>query len=196
VFVDFSAMPTVRNFKKAWKREESKLSVKSPMKSKLSYDDMITHTTCATGRTDVKAAIRLGYACLARISELLGLFWEDVSVTGEAVRIFLRGSKTDPFRRGSYLVLSFKEWLVVLGILRIRAGSLPRSGKMFPSLTRAAVAAILGQTHSIRRGGAQRLFDVGFTLEVIKRRGRWASDAWKCYIDCSARDLLLLSDVA
>jgi len=36
--------------------------------------------------------------------------------------------------------------------------------------------------HSLRRGGAQYLFNKGTPLEVIKVKGRWLSDAWRKYI--------------
>ena len=196
VDVDFAALPTLRNFKKAWRREEAKLCVVPPLKTSLSVRDMLRFSSDPSRDKHVRAAIRLGHFTLARISELIGLFWSDVHVEGASVRIFLRSSKTDPFRRGSYLVLKTSDWLQILHILGLSASSLPTSGKIFPSLTRKSVAAVIGHTHSIRRGGAQALWDEGFSIEVIKRRGRWCSNAWMCYIDTSKRDLLLLNNRA
>lgn len=43
--------------------------------------------------------------------------------------------------------------------------------------------------HSLRRGGAQHLFDLGNNLEFIKVKGRWRSDAFRAYIDMSRRPL-------
>jgi len=35
---------------------------------------------------------------------------------------------------------------------------------------------------SLRAGGASALWNMGTTVEAIKRRGRWASDSWKAYV--------------
>ena len=37
-------------------------------------------------------------------------------------------------------------------------------------------------SHSLRAGGASAMYHNGFTVEEIQRRGRWASDVWKIYI--------------
>jgi hypothetical protein len=47
--------------------------------------------------------------------------------------------------------------------------------------------------NSLRRGGAQALWDMGFGLDQIMRRGRWLSHAWKAYIDTSHRVMMLAS---
>ena len=37
-------------------------------------------------------------------------------------------------------------------------------------------------SHSLRASGASAMYHNGFTVEEIQRRGRWASDVWKIYI--------------
>jgi hypothetical protein len=37
-------------------------------------------------------------------------------------------------------------------------------------------------SHSLRAGGASAMYHNGFTVEEIKRRGRWESDVWKIYV--------------
>ena len=45
---------------------------------------------------------------------------------------------------------------------------------------------------SLRSGGATAMYHAGFSVEAIQRRGRWASDCWKIYVQDSrdtARDV-------
>jgi hypothetical protein len=45
---------------------------------------------------------------------------------------------------------------------------------------------------SLRSGGATATHHAGFSVEAIQRRGRWASDCWKIYVQDSrdtARDV-------
>jgi site-specific DNA-cytosine methylase len=37
-------------------------------------------------------------------------------------------------------------------------------------------------SHSLRAGGASAMFHNGFSVEEIKKRGRWVSDSWKVYV--------------
>ena len=37
-------------------------------------------------------------------------------------------------------------------------------------------------SHSLRAGGASAMYHNGFSVEEIRRRGRWVSDVWKVYI--------------
>jgi hypothetical protein len=37
-------------------------------------------------------------------------------------------------------------------------------------------------SHSLRAGGASAMFHNGFSVDEIKKRGRWVSDTWKIYV--------------
>jgi integrase len=134
----------------------------------------------------IKAAILLGFYGLARCGELFNLTWGQVTIFNTHTTILLRSSKTDVFRKGSIIGVDAMTWS------RIAHYTSPGEPNelLFPSATRAEVLRTLGgQGHSLRRGGAQYLWNCGFSLEAIKRRGRWSSDAWQCYIETTARDL-------
>ena len=184
---DLTQLPVLMAYKRAWKRKEAKGRTGLRLKESLTIrqiEDIIANPKVPNM---VKAAVFLGFHTLARISELVKLRWEHVTESPDSVRIFLPSSKTDPFRRGSALTCLPSIWARFLSIL----GATGDSGFIFPGLTRTLVAKFIGPTHSMRRGGAQYLFDLGFSLETIQRRGRWASMAWRNYIDTAARDLRL-----
>jgi hypothetical protein len=43
-------------------------------------------------------------------------------------------------------------------------------------------------THSLRIGGASALLHAGFSVEMIQRWGRWASNAFQAYLWGSSED--------
>jgi hypothetical protein len=130
---------------------------------------------------------------LARVSEVHGLTWRQIRATATHTSAHLYVSKTDPFRKGSTIGVPADIWQLVLSLLP--PGPHPPGSPLFPGVTAAAiVAAVGGKGHSLRRGGAQALWDAGVSLAVIKRRARWRSDAWMAYIDFHARDLAFSLD--
>ena len=52
-----------------------------------------------------------------------------------------------------------------------------RVGGVAEGVPASALSAI-----SLRAGGASALWELGCGVEEIKRRGRWLSDAWRCYV--------------
>ena len=187
-------MPILLCFKKAWRRQDAiARSDSTPLrpKSSLSHEALLRIVGDHAIPSHLRAAIWLGFHTLSRVSELLSMDWRNVVVSGPVVKIFLRSSKTDPFRIGQFASLTLVTWDRF--VLLLGSGTIPPTGLIFPSVTRAILAKILGQgTHSMRRGGAQHLFNTGFSLDTIKRRGRWASDAWRAYIDTTSVDLGLV----
>ena len=60
---------------------------------------------------------------------------------------------------------------------RERIAALLRLAADASDTPRESVAAIL-----LRSGGASVMWDAGYAAEVIKRRGRWASDCYRMYV--------------
>ena len=116
-------------------------------------------------------------------------------------RIYIKKSKTDPFRQGVFIrigVLSH-HLCPVRALIRYLARRGPRSGPLFffsngAFLTRAHIHDLLGRslplcpnvnTHSFRRGGASALAAVGTPAHTIQILGRWRSNAYTLYIQFS-----------
>lgn len=188
VHVDLTKFAVTCAFRKAWRREEAGHKGPPKPKSKLSIEQLHAIMKNSLVPDCVKALIFFGFCALARMGELVGadgIRWEDVTLGPKVVRIFLRASKTDPFRQGSYLVVKRADWDKCVSLL----GGEQKSGVIFQMSRAQAVKWMPTQGHSLRRGGAQHLWNEGASLESIKRRGRWSSDAWRAYIDTSVRDL-------
>jgi hypothetical protein len=123
--------------------------------------------------------------------------------------LLLEQSKTDPFRRGTSVVISnTKAIFHMLTYLRMRKCSLGRQPlfvdddgqalstsslvKFTQSLiVRANISnAHLFLGHSFRKGGATSLHEAGHPDSLIKLMGRWASFAFATYIDTPLRMLI------
>jgi hypothetical protein len=114
----------------------------------------------------------------------------------------LEQSKTDPFRRGTSVVISNTHAIRhMLVYLRVRKCSLGRQ-PLFIGLDGQALStsvlvkftqSLIGQAnipnanlflgHSFRKGGATSLHEAGHPDSLIKMMGRWASFAFATYID-------------
>ena len=118
--------------------------------------------------------------------------------------IFLQRSKTDLTRCGAPISVSPEAWSKIVELLGPRScssegpifvsnsGSGPTKAVFLRWLRNAhvkiGVEPLVGQAgHSPRRGGAQHLFNTGWSLDTIKVKGRWASDSWRKYINLNAR---------
>ena len=158
------------------------------------------------------AIILVGYAGLLRRSEITGLRFEDVRVTGEEISLLLRESKTDQEGKGELIPLphlpaadadicptrALQTWLGVLrqhgltagkifrGIRRGLTENISNDGLSDQSVNLivkrwAKVIGIAPETigaHSaLRAGMATQMSRKGVSMDVIKKSGRWKSDA-------------------
>ena len=143
---------------------------------------------------------------LLRVGELLGLYREDIDFAGDtrlgslghATVLRLRDTKTGPNKS-----VSVRHASLIL-LLRMLLPSTPAGGLVFPfsydqlrgHFKQALVDLGLSPTfvpHSLRHGGATELRLLGWTLETIMERGRWASSASaKRYIQAGPAVLLAL----
>ena len=129
--------------------------------------------------------------------------------TLDYIKLRLRQSKTDPFRRGVDVVVSQRRavgaMLHYLSAVRHTHPDAPlflfRSGKeLTVSALVAGTQALLQKAgianpqlylgHSFRRGGATSLHLAGLPDTIIKAMGRWRSFAFAAYVDTSVTQLV------
>lgn len=118
------------------------------------------------------------------------------------IRIYIKQSKTDPFRQGVHIYLGKTDQDIcpvaaIVPYLTIR-GTAPgplfilEDGKMLTQqLFKSAMDTVLSQlhldkgyfnTHSFRIGAATSAIDVDIPDVQIKMMGRWKSDTYQCYM--------------
>ena len=167
--------------------------------------------------TLLQAALRLAFFGLLRISEFtcaaVGTFQvntdlalQDVQVDEVAgfLRIYIKVSKSDPFRQGFSLRIAKTDsdlcpFTALISYLSLRRPLGP--GPLFilsngQFLTRDHVVLVLSRvfphipsallgSHSFRIGGASRLCALGVPDATIQILGRWSSSAFKRYLHLS-----------
>lgn len=137
----------------------------------------------------------------------------DSRVNPQQLRITIKQSKTDPFRKGVnvFLGATGENICPVRGILPYLAIRCNRSGPLFifedgSSLTRnrfsSALNGLLNQlqmdarcynTHSFRIGAATSARQANIPDALIKMLGRWKSDVYQSYIKTPPQELSKLS---
>lgn len=150
------------------------------------------------------AAFTMAFYGFLRVSELINLCWNDVSISSDYISVSLHQSKTDPFRRGCTIQIfktnsstcphhAIDRYRRVSGDVT-PSTSLCQAGRFHP-LSRAAVTNILRQllkragidhshysSHSFRIGAATTAAAAGLPAWLIKNLGRWTSNAYLTYI--------------
>jgi len=131
----------------------------------------------------------------------------------QLLRITIKQSKTDPFRKGVKVYLGTTNRLVcpVAGIVPYLAARGDRQGPLFMTkdgggLTRQTFTQLLNvllaklhlnsknyNTHSFRIGAATSAAQAHIPDACIKMLGRWRSDAYQRYIKTPPQDLAKLS---
>lgn len=159
----------------------------------------------------LKAATLIAFYGLLRASEYLSshthiydptttLLLQDITFSRNrsSVSIFIKQSKTDPFRQGCKIkIYANNGRLCPVTTLHWYYLQCHHTGPLFTFLdgsylTRATLSSILQQclpninlnTHSFRIGGASTAHAAGISETTIQTLGRWASDAYRLYIQC------------
>ena len=162
----------------------------------------------------LRAAVLVAYFGMLRISEytmpsqahfdpLLHLTVDDVTIirARKIARIYLKKSKTDPFRKGVAIRIGVlgHDFCPVITLVRYLAIRGPKFGPLFMFsngifLTRLHIHDILRKslpdvphvnTHSFRSGGATALANAGVPAYAIQILGRWKSRAYATYVQYS-----------
>ncbi|BEJ16100.1 hypothetical protein CspHIS471_0507050 [Cutaneotrichosporon sp. HIS471] len=146
--------------------------------------------------------------CLARRSLTLA----EPDGTGRVSLLHIPASKTDPFRVGVSVVVPYaggpacpvtllREWMDLtsqqdpdepLFTLPGRAGAFPRKrvvAYLAAAIAAAGLPARQFSGHSFRRGAATWAQSIGIPRDRIQMLGRWASDAYKRYVDTPLESL-------
>ena len=187
----FYKMPLLQATRKSWKRSEHPPAKKVP----ITEEDVNSLGPDQERKHPVFVAVtRFGFDTLARLSEIGDAKWTNVTERKEFVSIHLDRAKTDPFGRDHQsLTISTATWREVKRLIPAK-----NSGRIFGGFSLTAyrkwISALFSKGltgHSLRRGGAQRMFDEGYSIEAIKLKGRWRSEAWLRYVDQSSRQIIL-----
>ena len=161
----------------------------------------------------IMAAITLAFFGLLRSSEYtsigsrhydkdITLYKEDISFNENmsVMTIHVKGSKTDPFREGTNIVIPrINSDICPINFMIRYLHKAPSTGTLFryqsgKYLTRRDIHSIFSKylndnvnlnTHSLRIGGASLLSKAGIPEHIIQKIGRWKSDCFKRYIRLS-----------
>lgn len=193
--IDFASMPLLTNVRKAWKLS----SVPGACKTNVSQSDLNHLISKSSSSHPIFLAISIFcWYSLARLGEALSnIYTTDCEELADHTRIFLQNSKRGHHRYGAFLSLPSAAWQMILSLLKKthrprKTGLQP--ARLFPIISRQKFTTWLKTAlprktgHSFRRGGAQFLFDNGIPIPVIKRIGRWRSNAWRIYISTTQHD--------
>ena len=149
----------------------------------------------------------VGVFGLLRLGELIAvgrgvLMWNGIRWSTEGCRLLLPVSKMDQDGRGVWIpfrynnkkcicpVRALRSWRTRVGsedgaLWNIQATNARKwfIGRVQGLLLRAGVEnAHMYTGHSLRKGGAQSLVDMGAPIEEVKALGRWSSESWKRYV--------------
>uniref|UniRef100_A0A8R1DHW4 Tyr recombinase domain-containing protein n=1 Tax=Caenorhabditis japonica TaxID=281687 RepID=A0A8R1DHW4_CAEJA len=182
---------------KAKKREE--VDVRTPRKEVTKLDILAILETAKEAR-DVKSErdaliALLSWSALLRSEEAANLRWEDIEQKGDLLEVFVRRAKNDQEARGRRTFVECQQGSdvgILLAKWRVRISG--RSIYVFPNLNNnkalspSAIQSITKSVllkagiedcshHSLRKGAANELRRNGRSLEEIRNRGRWRSEA-------------------
>ena len=184
--------------------------------------DYIATTYTRSDGFMLTAAVLLAYFGMLRISEYTipgqnnfdpsaHLTVNDVTIlrARRVAQVFLKKSKTDPFRKGVAIRVGVLNHRLcpVKALIRYLVVRGPKPGPLFLFsngifLTRAHIHDILIKslpdvpfvnTHSFRSGGATALANAGIPAYVIQILGRWKSRAYATYVQYSDKYIITVN---
>ena len=153
------------------------------------------------------AILTLGFHSLFRPGELTfsphAISVHNVHIGSHRASILLPSSKSNHSGMPQQIIVHASNIACAVATLTAYVKShLPKPGQLFIKLKVAPVflqdlvailtklAAFLNlpqqliKPHSLRIGGSTHLYLSGYDLQYIQHKGRWASQAFKCYIRC------------
>ena len=171
------------------------------------------------------AAFVVAFYGLLRVSELCAgavssfdptttLLWKDIATTSTAVRLHIKASKTDPFRKGCTITMGVTATCTcplraVTAYAAVRSGEPSSPAFIFEDgspLTRQRLTANLRvllsaagfapekyASHSFRIGGATTAAAAGLPGWQIQAMGQWTSDCYTRYVRIPQSTLLQAS---
>ena len=137
---------------------------------------------------------------IKKYNPLTSLCFEDITILPHgAISVYIKASKTDPFRQGTviHLYQNNSPLCPVLALKKFLPFHATRSGPLFTwkdgrYLTRSGLASILAKikpqhissmtSHSFRIGAATTAAAAGYPRWLIQALGRWSSNCYRDYI--------------
>jgi len=189
----------------------------------------ISNPLSSPAAANFDAAFKLGWAAFLRCGEFTtkGRFNTSAnlcrsniefvpSITNPShIKLFLPASKTDPFRRGQFIIVAAAPHTTTCPVSALQYlftnHPLPPTSPLFIGqgggpLSKSAFVARLRELlvllhlddsrysgHSFRRGAATAAGSVGYSDYEIQQLGRWSSDCYRIYIDVPEDRILRLS---
>lgn len=159
----------------------------------------------------------LAYLGLFRASELVELQWTNVEFTSQGIRVLVSSSKTDQYYVGAtvYVPGHAQPYLDLRVLLAQLRTAVPDASHVFTSATGAQLSADTFRSrlkaylrdlmpeervahfsmHSFRRGGATAMAQQRVPVRLIKKHGRWLSDAVNIYLEAAEDEMLIAGQV-
>lgn len=158
----------------------------------------------------------MAFLGLFRGTELTELSWASLELAPRGVRVLVQSSKTDQYYQGATVLLPghAEPALDVRTLLSRLRQHVPQARLVFcqqdgQALTvdtmRSRVKTYLGtfmsasdlarfSLHSFRRGGATAMAQQRIPIRLIKKHGRWLSDAVNVYLEADDEELSSAAD--
>ena len=209
-----SHYPRLYMLVRAIKRQSKKTPKRTPVtlpKLKLIYSFLASSSCPHADKIMLWAAVTTAFFGFLRSSEYVSqqtlkydpdttLCFEDVSYQEPNIHIYIKASKTDPFRQGCTICLSpsgvevcpvrnlltyLNEHPFKTGPLFVYSDNTLLTRRRLNSLLKSAIPSFRNNpvsTHSLRIGAASTAASAGFPRWLIQQLGRWSSDCFRTYI--------------
>ncbi len=195
-----------RNSKKFRKPKRAPVT---PALLKVIKYNLFNSSRCFEDKVMLWAALLVAFFGILRVSEYTAshktkfdpettLLFSDLDLHGSRALIFIKASKTDPFRQGVHIRIAANgSMLCPINALGHMVAMHPsRNGPLFMFkngrfLTRKDINSLLVDasdgmvnlsSHSLRIGAASTAADMGCPKWLIQHMGRWTSDCFRDYI--------------
>lgn len=162
--------------------------------SRGNLDRILEHALHTGRREDMRIALgsSMAFGAILRVSETVGLRWQDIVVKEDTVEVKVTRAKNDQGCEGRSTFLTMKPGSLTHQVFTRYITIVPHhpSHPVFPSFSTGSYMSVdlfrkelkrvcnvlsipVMVPHSLRAGGATESLAQGATVEEVRRRGRW-----------------------